>query len=441
MEKKQENDDYSFMQEQIKKRPINKRKLIKRTFTTGALAIMFGVIASLVFILLEPTLTKLVSPKEEKPTISLPDTTLPEEVNEVLPEDMIQDQQELDEKDKPSEPTLPIMSSIQKTDLEIEDYQKLYGKLSSLAEDTKQGMVTVTGSSSDVDWFSNVYEKKSSVSGIMVADNGTDVFIVTNYSYLSTAEEIDVTFPTGEVIQATPVAHDKATNIMILSIPVSYVPKDEEGEITYATLGNSNVGNHLGDVVLAIGDPMGYSDSLGYGIITSLGTPINTTDHNYKLITTDIYGSKNAEGYLINTKGQVIGIINQKYNNNDLGNQISAIGISELKHLIEDLSNDVERTFLGITMVEITPQAIENGIPEGAFVRKVELDSPAMEVGIAAGDIIVALDGSKMGSAAEVEESLRKYKPEDEVPLTLLRSAGEEYKEINVTVKLGLRTE
>ena len=429
------------MQEQIKKRPINKRKLIKRTITTGALAIMFGVIASLVFILLEPTLTKLVSPKEEKPTISLPDTTLPEEVNEVLPEDMIQDQQELDEKDKPAEPTLPIMSSIQKTDLEIEDYQKLYGKLSSLAEETKQGMVTVTGSSSDVDWFSNVYEKKSSVSGIMVADNGTDVFIVTNYSYLSTAEEIDVTFPTGEVIQATPVAHDKATNIMILSIPVSYVPKDENGEITYATLGNSNVGNHLGDVVLAIGDPMGYSDSLGYGIITSLGTPINTTDHNYKLITTDIYGSKNAEGYLINTKGQVIGIINQKYNNNDLGNQISAIGISELKHLIEDLSNGVERTSLGITMVEITPQAIENGIPEGAFVRKVEIDSPAMEVGIAAGDIIVGLDGSKMGSAAEVEESLRKYKPDDEVPLTLLRSAGDEYKEINVTVKLGLRTE
>ena len=441
MEKKQENGDYSFMQEQIKKRPINKRKLIKRTITTGALAIMFGVIASLVFILLEPALTKLVSPKEEKPTISLPDTTLPEEVNEVLPEDMIQDQQELDEKDKPAEPALPIMSSIQKTDLEIEDYQKLYGKLSTLAEDTKQGMVTVTGSSSDVDWFSNVYEKKSSVSGIMVADNGTHVFIVTNYSYLSAAEEIDVTFPTGEVIQATPVAHDKATNIMILSIPVSYVPKDEEGEITYATLGNSNVGSHLGDVVLAIGDPMGYSDSLGYGIITSLGTPINTTDHNYKLITTDIYGSKNAEGYLINTKGQVIGIINQKYNNNDLGNQISAIGISELKHLIEDLSNGVERTFLGITMVEITPQAIENGIPEGAFVRKVELDSPAMEVGIAAGDIIVGLDGSKMGSAAEVEESLRKYKPDDEVPLTLLRSAGDEYKEINVTVKLGLRTE
>ena len=71
MEKKQENDDYSFMQEQIKKRPINKKRLVKRAFTTGALAIMFGTIASLVFFLLEPVLTKLVSPKEEKQTISL----------------------------------------------------------------------------------------------------------------------------------------------------------------------------------------------------------------------------------------------------------------------------------------------------------------------------------------------------------------------------------
>ncbi|MBR4581982.1 MAG: PDZ domain-containing protein [Lachnospiraceae bacterium] len=441
MEKKQENDDYSFMQEQIKKRPINKRRLVRRAFTTGALAIMFGVIASLVFILLEPALTKLVSPKEEKPTISLPDITLPEEVNEVLPEDMIQDQQELDEKDKPTDPVAPIMNITQKTDLEIDDYQKLYGKLSALAEETKEGMVTVNGYSSDVDWFSNVYEKKSSVSGLMVADNGTDVFIVTNYSYLSSATDIEVTFSTGEVCKATPVAHDKATNIMILTVPVRMAPRNADGEITYATLGNSNVGNHLGDVVLAVGDPMGYSGSVGYGIITSLGTAINTTDHNYKLITTDIYGSKNAEGYLINTKGQVIGIINQKYNNNDLGNQISAIGISELKHLIEDLSNGVERTSLGITMVEITPQAIDNGIPEGAFVKKVELDSPAMEVGIAAGDIIVALDGSKMGSAAEVEESLRKYKPDDEVPITLLRSSGEEYKEISVTVTLKLREE
>lgn len=441
MEKKQENDDYSFMQEQIKKRPINKKRLVKRAFTTGALAIMFGTIASLVFFLLEPVLTKLVSPKEEKQTISLPDVTLPEEVNEVLPEDMIQDQQELDEKDKPADPGIPIMSSIQKTDLEIEDYQKLHGKLSELAEETKEGMVTVTGSSSDVDWFSNVYEKKSSVSGIMVADNGTDLFIVTNYSYLSTATEIEVMFSNGGVYNAKEVAHDKATNIMILSVPVGAAPHNEDGEIPYVTLGNSNVGSHLGDIVLAIGDPMGYSDSVGYGVITSIGSAINTTDHNYKLITTDIYGSKNAEGYLINTKGQVIGIINQKYNNIDLSNQISAIGISELKHLIEDLSNEVERTTLGITMVEITPQAVENGIPEGAFVRKVEIDSPAMEVGIAAGDIIVALDGSKMGSAAEVEESLRKYKPEDEVPITLLRSSGEEYKEINVKVTLGLRTE
>ncbi|MBR4581785.1 MAG: hypothetical protein IKO32_11185, partial [Lachnospiraceae bacterium] len=133
MEKKQENDDYSFMQEQIKKRPINKRKLIKRAFTTGAMAIMFGIIASLVFILLEPLLTKMVSPKEEQVAISLPDPTLPEETNEILPENMVQEQQDLEKKESDTE---PIASSIQKSEIEIEDYQKLYGKLASLAEET-----------------------------------------------------------------------------------------------------------------------------------------------------------------------------------------------------------------------------------------------------------------------------------------------------------------
>ena len=425
------------MQEQIKKRPINKRKLIKRTITTGMLAIMFGVIASLVFILLEPVLTKLVSPKEEKPTISLPDTTLQEVTKEVLPEDMIQEQEELDEKDKPVEPVTPITSSIEKVDLEIEDYQKLYGKMAGLAEEVSKGMVTVTGYTSDVDWFSNVYEKQSSVAGLMVADNGRDLYIVTNYSYLSNATEIIVEFPNGGTAYGNVVNYDKATNLMILSVPLNLVPKPEGEDLQYAVLGNSNVGNHLGDVVLAIGDPMGYSKSVGYGIITSLGTALNTPDHNYKLITTDIYGSRSADGYLVNTKGQVIGIINQKFNNSDLPNQISAIGISELKRLIEDLSNGVERPILGVTMAEVTPQAIENGIPEGAFVRKVELDSPAMEVGIVAGDIIVGLNGGKIGSAAETEESLRKYKPGDEITITLMRSSGEEYKEVEVTTTLG----
>ena len=416
MEKKQENDDYSFMQEQIKKRPINKKKLFKRAFMTGALAIMFGVIASFVFILLEPALTKLVSPKEEKPSISLPEVTLPEEVNEVLPEDMIQEQVELDEKDKPAETIVQNNNIIQKLDLEIEDYQNLYGKLSDLAQEVNESMVVVMGSFSDVDWFSNVYEEQRKVSGLMVADNGRDLYIISNYSALAGATEFEVIFSDDSVCPGTVSAYDKATNLIVISVPLSAIDPEIRANLTYATLGNSNVGIREGD-------------------------PINTTDHNYKLITTDIYGSRNAEGFLCNTKGQVIGVLNQKYNNSDLSNQISAIGISELKHLIEDLSNQVERPYFGTTLLEITPQAIANGIPEGAFVRKLEMDSPAMEVGIVAGDIITGIDGVHITSAAEAEEKLRHYKPGDEVDVKFMRSAGDEYKEVNVTVTIGQKTE
>ena len=441
MEKKQENDDYSFMQEQIKKRPINRKKLFKRAFTTGAMAIMFGIVASLAFILLEPVFTKLVSPKEEKAAISLPDTTLPEEKNEVLPEDMIQDEQELEEKDKPAEKPEPVASSIQKPELEIDDYQKMYGKLASLADEVGESMVVVNGFSSDMDWFSNVYEKKSSVSGLLIADNGTDLYIASNYSFLSSATDIDVTFREGENYKGSIVSYDKATNLVIIAVPLSAVASETKENLTYASLGNSNVGNRVGDMVLAVGDPMGYSSSVSYGIITSIGTPINAVDRNYRLITTDIYGSRNAEGYLVNTKGQIIGIINQKYNNSDLSNQISAIGISELRSLIEDLSNQTARPYLGVTLSEITPQAVENGIPEGAFIRKVEMKSPAMEVGIAPGDILTGINDTEVKTAKEAEDAVRALKPEDEAQITICRATQNEYKEVTVKVTLGVKTE
>ena len=257
MEKKQENDDYSFMQEQIKKRPINKKKLLKKTFTTGAMAIMFGIVASLAFILLEPVFTKLVSPKEEKPAISLQEINLPEEQNEVLPENMIQDEHELEEKDKPQADPEPMISSVQKAELEIEDYQKMYGKLAGLAEEVGQSMVVVNGFSSDVDWFSNVYEKKSSVSGLLIADNGTDVYIISNYSYLSSATDIDVEFSTGECLSGSIVSYDKATNIAVIAVPMGTISYPTRQSLTYANLGNSNSGNKAGDVVVALGDPMG----------------------------------------------------------------------------------------------------------------------------------------------------------------------------------------
>ena len=352
---------------------------------------------------------------------------------------MIQEQEELDEKGKTPEKVTPIASAIQKAEFEIEDYQKVYEKLSDVAENVSSSMVVVTGSSSEMDWFSNVYEKKSSVSGVVVADNGKEYYLITNYSYLSSATSFDVVFCTQEVCKGTMVAYDKATNIMVLSVPFSALNDPEE--ITCASLGNSNVGIYKGDVVIAVGDPMGYSESMGYGIITSLGSPINTPDHNYKLITTDIYGSRNAEGYLLNTRGQVIGVLNQKYNNSDLSNQISAIGISELKHLIEDLSNQVERPYLGMTLVEITPQAMANGVPQGAYVRKVEIDSPAMEVGIVPGDIIVCMGDNTISSAAEAEEQLRSSEVGDEIRLSILRLSGQEFKPADVTVTVGKKTD
>ena len=124
-----------------------------------------------------------------------------------------------------------------------------------------------------------------------------------------------------------------------------------------------------------------------------------------------------------------------------MSNQISAIGVSELRRVVEDISNGAEKAYLGITMVDITEQAIQNGVPDGVFIRKVEMDSPAMETGIAPGDILTRIGTDFVNTVSAVEVNMRNRKPGDEVILTLLRQSGDEYKEINVKVTLQEKTD
>jgi len=203
-------------------------------------------------------------------------------------------------------------------------------------------------------------------------------------------------------------------------------------------LGSSNSGNRVGDLVIAVGRPLGYVDSLCYGNITSLGNEINTIDMNYKLITTDIYGSSNASGAILNTKGQIIGIINQNYNSPDLENQISAIGISELRKVMETMSNDKDIVYLGLYVTNVTEMAqTQLSVPEGAYVTDIRLSSPAMLVGMQKGDVVTAIDDAVITNVAEYINELRNHEPGEEVTITLQRMSVDGYREIDVKVTLG----
>jgi len=426
--KEHQDSDYSFLQEKIKERPINRKKLIRTSINTATFAVVFGLVACVTFILLEPVIGGWISPRRDEGTEIV---TLPAEKEEMLPEDMVQDEDDLNQDEN-------ISSAVSTVELQLKDYEDMYAKLYEVAQEAEQGMVVVTAMSSNVDWYNNTLQSENQTTGFILADNGKEILILADYRFVSKATEIRVTFVDETQATATVKKYDRNTGLAVLAVDMSLLSLDTKDKIKYMNLGSSNSGNRVGDLVIAVGRPLGYVDSLCYGNITSLGNEINTIDMNYKLITTDIYGSSNASGAILNTKGQIIGIINQNYNSPDLENQISAIGISELRKVMETMSNDKDIVYLGLYVTNVTEMAqTQLSVPEGAYVTDIRLSSPAMLVGMQKGDVVTAIDDAVITNVAEYINELRNHEPGEEVTITLQRMSVDGYREIDVKVTLG----
>lgn len=432
--KEQHDSDYSFLQEKIKERPINRKKLIRTSLNTAVFAVVFGLVACFVFILLEPVIGRILNPPKEEPKQQI---VLPAEEDEMLPEDMVQDEEELSGAQTPSETV--TSEAPEAVELHVADYQKLYDKMRVIAYEAARSHVKVTAVREGTDWFQNRMESTNETSGMLVADNGVEILILCNQPTVAGASEIVVTFCNDYKANATLKKSDRNTGLAIVAVRLDEVNEKTKNEIKYARLGSSAATSIVGDLVIAIGSPLGYTDSLCYGMITSNRNPISMVDANYTLITTDIYGSRNASGMLVNTLGQVIGIIRQDYNAVEMRNQISAIGITELKRLIEDLSNERETPFLGLHVTDVTTEAQNSlGVPDGAFITEVVLMSPAMEHGLRKGDVITAMNGTTISSVVEYNAEMHNYAPQEEIRVTIMRQDVKGYQEMDIKVTLDL---
>ena len=172
--------------------------------------------------------------------------------------------------------------------------------------------------------------------------------------------------------------------------------------------------------------------------MTSAGNVIDQVDSAYKLISTDIYGSLNATGVLINLKGKVIGIIDNSYNSKDRENLISAYGISELKNTITKMSNNQARAYLGIHGTDVPQKAnLESGMPLGAYVKEIEMDSPAMIAGIQSGDVSTGLGDIESTNYNGLLNALYNTAPDDVITIILSRQGIDGFQEMRVEVTLG----
>ncbi len=422
-----------FLRETIKQKPVNKKKLLRRTLITVAMAVVFGLVACFTFLVLEPVISNRLYPEEEAEEVQFPEETVTEEMK---PEDMLVEE----EKEEPEEPVQPelddkkIEELLSKVQFGLQDYQLLYEEMAGLAKTAGRSVVTVTSVVSDVDWFNNIYENEASASGIIVANNGKSILILVSAGMLNDADSIVVTFCDQEKVEAQLVQKDAATGLAVLSVPLLSIGEETMDVIDIANLGSSNNSDLLGSPVVALGSPMGTAGSVCYGIVTSVGTVVDQPDSAYKTISTDIYGSRNATGVLVNLKGMVIGIIDNMNTSNDMGNLLTAYGISELKRTIEKMSNDKERAYLGIHGADVPEEAGEElGIPMGTYVKEIEMDSPAMAAGIQSGDVVIQVNETPIMTYNELLTILYNANPEDTLTMALMRQG----KEMDVSVVLG----
>lgn len=437
-----ENTENSFLREQIKDRPLNKKKLIRRTFTTAVMAVIFGLIACVTFLLLEPVISNLLYPEEETQVV-----TFPEDTEEMSPEEMLVDtmQQESQQNNvtEPSEISEDehMQQLLENLVLDLDDYQNIYSALSSYADEMNHSMATVTGMSSDVDWLQNTQESTNQAPGLIIAENGRELLILVDAAPLADADSISVSFYDSTSIEGSIKAQNEALGLAVVAVNLSDLRKlytskarDIDEQITIATLGSSASRSLAGTPVIVLGSPMGTSGSLGYGLITSNGSDIAIADGNYSVLQTDIVGSQNARGVIFNLKGQVLGIVTNT-GTTDLKNLIAAYGITDLKPQIEKLSNNEKAAYLGILGVNVTQAANTGaGVPYGAYITELEMDSPAMLAGIRQGDVITQFDEHIVNTYGEYTNYLNSCQPGDTITLTIERLSQGEYKEMEFTV-------
>ncbi len=428
----------AFISEKIKQRPVNRKKLLRRTIITVSLAVVFGIVACFTFLLLQPVFSDKLYPEKEPEIVSFPEESASDELT---PEEMFADDNEIAAVEAMSQEATQkdqIDQAIAAYSFTSYDYSQMMASLKNVATQAGRSIVQVTAITSDTNWFSSSYESSGVVSGLIVADSGNYYYILLQSDAVKDAETIEVTFCDNTKSQAEIKLHDSTTGLCVLTIRKSQISLDTRERIQPASLGSSNTNSFTGLPVIAIGNPIGIQGSISYGIVTSEKKTIDLPDSAYKLITTDINGSSMGSGVITNLRGQIIGIIDMSKKPEDLSDNICAIGITELKPLIEDLSNGIDRAYLGIhgTTVPVDIQQRQN-IPAGAYVIKTEIGSPAMKAGIQSGDIIKAVGTDEIISYEQLISKLAQFSPDDIITVTVMRQAPEDYIDMEIEVTLS----
>ena len=299
-------------------------------------------------------------------------------------------------------------------------------------------------------WFfgggSQSYEVPSSGSGIIIGENDTELLIVTNNHVVQDTVSLKITFVDDTAVDAAVKGTDPDTDLAVISVPLDQIPQETKEKIAVARLGDSD-GLKVGQGVIAIGNALGYGQSVTVGYVSALNREIKTSDGNARvLLQTDAaINPGNSGGALLNMKGEVIGINAAKYSSTEVEGIGYAIPVSGVQDILDELMNrktrsevaEEKRGYLGIQGTTVDEDAAAAfGMPKGVYVYKILKDGAAADSQLREKDIITKLDGMTVKSMQELQKFLKGYETGETIELLVQRQEDGQYKEIQIPVTL-----
>ena len=422
----------------------------KKVGIGAAVGITFGVLAAFTFAGVTRTINRFFPDRAGTLTRIEADKDDEEDGQESVStekEDKKETAKEADAKEKSVETTLT------KAVDETTGSGNAYLSVTELVKNNLPSVVSITNTSvtqlRDM-WGNGVreYENVSRGSGIIIGQTDEELLIATNSHVVNGANSITVGFVDSEIYDASIKGQDSDLDLAVIGVKVSDVKSSTLDEIRVAVIGDSD-DLMVGEQVVAIGNAIGYGQSVTTGIVSALDRDVPDDDEDIKYIQTDAaINPGNSGGALFNMKGELIGINSAKIMSTYVEGMGYAIPVNTANETIESLMNRKSRDkvdedkagYLGITGVSVDAQtSTMYGIPEGIYLQEISEDGPADKAGIHKGDIIKKFDGVSVSSISELRNKLDYYEAGEEVDLVISRQQDGEYIEKTVTVTLATR--
>ena len=348
----------------------------------------------------------------------------------------------LDVSEIASEALPSIVSITTKSVQEVQNYFGMYGMYGYAPQQQEQ-------------------EVEGSGSGIIVGKNDDELLIATNYHVVEGADTLSVAFTDGNAVEASVKGFDEERDLAVVSVSLDDVKDDTMDAISIAKIGSSD-DLKVGEQVIAIGNALGYGQSVTTGIVSAKNRRMDSDNNTVtdgsddssdgvNLIQTDAaINPGNSGGALLNMEGEVVGINSAKLASTEVEGMGYAIAISDVTDILQNLMNetsrdkldDSEHGVLGIEGSSVSSEAVQMyGIPAGVFVKKVTEGGAADKAGLKANSVITEFNGKAVSSSDQLIEYLSYYEPDEEVELTVQVPHGTSYKEETVKVTLDENTD